>query len=398
MSKIQQLNERRGEIAREVRRFADSIPTGQWDEKAQEKYDQHMTEIENLEKQISVEQKMLERFAENQDRQLKTDLDKTPEYKVFQKIIKHGVSSLNFDELKIYNTMSTTTGSEGGFTVPSLIFPRVIDKLKDYSAMRQVSEIVPTASGEAMPFAVSDGTSEVGEILAENATGSDSDPSFSSVAWAAYMYSSKVITVPWQLLDDSIANMEDFILNRLAARIGRITNNHYTTGTGSSQPLGIAAATSAGRTGATGQTTTIIYDDLIELMESVDVAYLSGGVGKFMMGQTMRATVRKIKDSQNMPIFMPGFQMQNGLAVDTLLGAELVVNNSMATPAASAKTVLFGDLGKYVIRDVIGSLKMLRYDDSAYAKKGQRGFQGWFRTGGTLSDTAAVKHYAHSAS
>jgi HK97 family phage major capsid protein len=270
--------------------------------------------------------------------------------------------------------------------------------MKDFSAMRSVATIIPTSSGEAMPIPVSDGTAEEGEIVAQNGDPADADPTFAQVDWSAYAYSSKVVTAPEQLLQDSVFDMQAFIFDRVSERLGRITNKHYTIGTGSSQPLGIVAASAAGRVGASGQTATILYNDLVDLSESVDVAYLRNGVGKFMMSQTMRAVIRKLKDDQNLPIFLPGYQLAAGVATDTLMGYELVINNSMATPAASAKTVIFGDFKKYYIRDVVNSLRMNRYDDSAYAKKYQVGFQGWMRTGGTLSDTASVKHYVHAAS
>ena len=45
---------------------------------------------------------------------------------------------------------------------------------------------------------------------------------------------------------------------RLVTRLGRVTNTYFTTGTGISQPNGIVTAASAGKTGTTGQTTTVI--------------------------------------------------------------------------------------------------------------------------------------------
>jgi HK97 family phage major capsid protein len=68
----------------------------------------------------------------------------------------------------------------------------------------------------------------------------------------------------------------------------------------------------------------------------------------------------------------------------------------MAAPAANAKTLLFGDFSKYVIRDAM-DISMFRFTDSAYAKLGQVGFLAWMRTGGNLLDTSAVKFYQHSA-
>ena len=66
--------------------------------------------------------------------------------------------------------------------------------------------------------------------------------------------------------------------------------------------------------------------------------------------------------------------------------------------AANAKSILFGDFSYYIIRDVLGATEYQRYTDSAYAKKGQVGFNLWARSGGGFTDVGgAVKHYANSA-
>jgi HK97 family phage major capsid protein len=127
----------------------------------------------------------------------------------------------------------------------------------------------------------------------------------------------------------------------------------------------------------------------------------------------MRRALRKLKDTAGRPIWLPsydagisnlsrsaqqgGFTGQEAPVVyDYLLGYPVWVNNDMAVPAASAKSMLFGDLSYYKIRDAMDVL-LFRFTDSAYAKLGQVGFLAWLRTGGNLVDTAAVKYYQNSA-
>ena len=69
----------------------------------------------------------------------------------------------------------------------------------------------------------------------------------------------------------------------------------------------------------------------------------------------------------------------------------------MPAMAANAKSIAFGDFSKFVIRDVVGTTSLRRFDDSAFALKGQVGFCGWTRTGSNLLDTAAVKLFVNSA-
>ena len=63
--------------------------------------------------------------------------------------------------------------------------------------------------------------------------------------------------------------------------------------------------------------------------------------------------------------------------------------------AAGAKSLLFGDFSKYVIRDAM-SITMRRFDDSAFAQKGQVGFLAFMRSGGVLTDAQAVKFFQHA--
>ena len=65
--------------------------------------------------------------------------------------------------------------------------------------------------------------------------------------------------------------------------------------------------------------------------------------------------------------------------------------------AANAKSILFGDFRKYVIRDVM-DLTLFRMTDSAFTLLGQVGFVAFMRSGGNLIDAGgAVKYYANSA-
>nr|HQU63336.1 phage major capsid protein [Nitrosomonas sp.] len=206
----------------------------------------------------------------------------------------------------------------------------------------------------------------------------------------------KIIAVPIELLMDSQIDVEAFVRGRMQTRIGRITNQHFTTGTGTGQPRGVVTGSGAGKVGTTGQTTTVIYDDLVDLQESVDIAYQNGNE-RFMFRQSMRAVVRKLKDGSSRPIWTPNYDLgASAGSPDLLLGTPVVINNDMPAPAANAKSIVFGDLSKYIIRDVM-QVSMFRFTDSVYTSKGQVGFLAWMRAGGNLTDTAAVKHYQHSA-
>jgi HK97 family phage major capsid protein len=315
---------------------------------------------------------------------------------LYEKFLRQGEKAITADEWReIRATMSTTTTTEGGYTVQSEVASRLIDALKAFGGMREASTILRTAMGNDMSFPTSDGTAEVGELIAQNTTATAADPSFSTVALPVYKFSSKIVAVPFELLQDSEINIAAFVEKRLGQRLGRVTNTYFTTGTGTSQPAGIAARASSGKVGTTGQTTTVIFDDLVDLVHSVDPEYRKGPC-RFMMNDASLKIVRKLKDSQNRPVFLPGYDGLGGAMGDSLLGYGITINQDAATMAANAKSIFFGDFSYYTIRDVMAA-QLFRFEDSAYAKLGQVGFLMWMRAGGNLLDTGAVKYYANSA-
>jgi HK97 family phage major capsid protein len=187
-----------------------------------------------------------------------------------------------------------------------------------------------------------------------------------------------------------------FVVNRLATRIARIQNKHFTVGAGTTLPDGVIPKSATGKTGTTGQTLTVIYDDLVDLKHSVNRAYRKNS--KFMLNDLSVAVVSKIKDTLGRPIWVPGDSegIVDGTP-DTLLGFPVVTNDDVAVMAANAKSIAFGDFSKYIIRDVANTTSIKRFDDSAFALKNQAGFCGWQRSGGNLVDTAATRVYVNSA-
>jgi HK97 family phage major capsid protein len=128
----------------------------------------------------------------------------------------------------------------------------------------------------------------------------------------------------------------------------------------------------------------------VELIHSIDPAYRTNGNCKFMMNDSSVKKLRQIVDGQSRPIFVPGYEVGvPGGAPDRLLGYEIVVNQDMASMAASAKSIAFGDFSFYKIRDVM-EMEMFRFTDSAYTKLGQVGFLAWMRRAATSSTWAGL--------
>ena len=404
MSKsIQALRERKQFIAQSANKLLADKGDQTWTKEDQAQYDGLMNDLELVTGQIKAHERQQQIDAEaffadaaQQAGKGKKQGDEIDAVAAVALYMRHGNNVSAEQAVAIRNAMSTTTTTEGGYTVPSEIAAMVVDALKAFGGMRSVAQIITTDGGNALNYPTSDGTSEVGEIVAENTAATGADITFGTVAVNPYKYSSKKIALPWELIQDSAIDVVAFVTNRLATRLARITNTHYTTGDGSSKPYGLTARAATGKTGTTGQTTTVIYDDLVDLFYSVNSAYRAQGAA-WMMADSSLKVVRKLKDGQSRPIFVPSWDASlTGATPDTLMGRPIVVNDDMPAMAANAKSIAFGAFGNFVIRDVNG-VQIRRFDDSAFALNGQVGFCGWMRTGSNLLDTAAIKVYVNSA-
>lgn len=416
MSKLAQLRELRNTKAFEANELNNKYPADQrMPEADAKKLDDILASIEAIDGDISRETRLAQLAGEQAGNLLERargDATRDPSKhsdnsKALRAYLTGGVSALSEEQRRdlqsrltpdIRNAMSTTTSTEGGYTVATEYMRSLEEAMKAYGGMLEVATLMQTGTGAQMNFPTADATAEVGEIVGQNAAVTTGETTFGNTTLDVYKYSSKKIALPWELTQDSFLDIEAYIQSLLAMRLGRITNTHFTTGTGTGQPRGIVTGAALGKTGATGQTLTVIYDDLVDLEHSVNRAYRQSRRCGWMMADSSLKVVRKIKDSQARPIFVPGYETGvPGGAPDTLMGRPITINEDVAAMAANAKSILFGDFKKYVIRRVM-DLTLFRMTDSAFTLNGQVGFVAFQRIGGNLIDAGgAVKYYANSA-
>ena len=130
------------------------------------------------------------------------------------------------------------------------------------------------------------------------------------------------------------------------------------------------------------------FDEIIDLFHSVDPAYRASPSCRFMFNDSTLSAIRKLKDGDGNYLW----QAADGRAGEpaAILGRGYVINQAMDSIATAKKTVLFGDMNKYVVRRV-RDFTLLRLAER-YAEYYQVGFLAFNRLDGELLDTAAVKH------
>ena len=374
--------------------------------------DSYLAEVEGIDAEIARETRLNQVAGDAQSEHehalntaTVTGGGRSDEALALRAMLSGGLSALSQDQRQamaarqnpdIRAAMSTTTGSEGGYTVATEFSKKLIEAMKATGSVRSVASVIQTSTGAQMLFPTADATAEEGEIVGQNGPVTPGETTFGQASLDVYKYSSKSIALPFELLQDSMFDIEAYIQNLLRLRLGRIQDRHHVLGTGTSQPKGVVVASTVGKAGATGSATTVAYDDLVDLEHSVDPAYRAAC--RYMMNDSTLKALRKLKDGNQRPIFVPGYEQGNpGGAPDRLMGREIVINQYVAAMAASAKSILFGDFSKYLIRDVM-DVTLFRMTDSAFTLKGQVGFVAFCRSGANMVDNGgAIKHFANSA-
>lgn len=419
---LKELQEKREKLVHDAREALDEITKNTDEARAAEldkRHDDIMAEFDKVEKDIAREERMAAAEARAEEERAKKrpnpgnaevrgqdDGEKVEYRSAFYKLLSVGgdVSELSSEERTVlragvqkdaeFRAQTAGTNTAGGYTVPTELANMIIQSMKAWGPMYDpgVTAEMNTSGGNPITIPTVDDTAVTAVAHTEATALTDDggkDVTFGQKTLNAYAYDTEFVKWSWELAQDSIFNMESLLGSLLGERLGRIANLQLTTGTGSSAPNGIVTASTLGK--ASASATAITYDEIIDLVHSVDPAYRTAPKVRFMFNDSTLAAIRKLKDSENRYIWTAG-DVQNGVP-GTILGYGYSINQAMDSLAASKKVMLFGDFGKYFVRKVggpvIGVMRERFWPDL--------GIAGLIRFDGELGDTAAVKHLITAA-
>lgn len=369
-----------------------------------ETYSRALDDVERLSKEIEAEERA-ERLARVMDAPAGDVRSTTPRsaedgeqdeaerYRAaFARYLRAGITDLDPEERSILQSgfvaaegrAQGTGTTAGGYTVPQGFLQRMVETLKAFGGIAGVAEVISTDTGAELVWPTNNDTANKGAILAENTQAGEQDLTFGQAKLGAYMFTSKIVRASIQLLQDSAFDLEAWLPVKLGERIGRAGADYFATGTGTSQPQGLVTGLTLDV--ETGTAAKVGYDDLVDLEHKIDPAYRNAGRCRYVLHDSALREIRKIKDSQNRPLWVPA--MAGGIP-STINGQPYTVDNSLAEFAAGAKSVVFGDIqAAYVVRVVSGA-QTLRLTER-YADYLQVGFLGFQRLDGLVQDAAAA--------
>lgn len=425
MSKLKQLREQHATKVAEARAILTAAPATGMSPEDEQRFDAIMADADNLERLVKAEvraaaaeaslQGRIAEEAERGGRGTDEQRDRTEAYNAaFERFIRSpsGAQSLSdvdrralefghvaLDAEMQQRAQSVTGGSPagiyGGYTVPQGFADQLDIATLDYCDVMGAVDVFDTSTGATLPWPTTNDTGNKGAILGENQPITEQDITFGVVNFTGYTYTSKLMRISWQLMQDSAFNLEQLIAGTAGERLGRILADHFTTGTGSAQPKGIVTDATLGVTALTQNS--LSYDNLVDLQHSVDPSYRKATGAGWMFNDTILKALRKLKDSDGRPlIWNADGNIAQGVPAQ-LLGQPFTINQSMASFGASAKTVLFGALKKYKVRR-IRDYVLVRLNER-YAEMLQTGFFVFARFDGRLVDagTRPVKYLAQAA-
>jgi HK97 family phage major capsid protein len=295
-------------------------------------------------------------------------------------VIKAGVAE--------FRAQSTTAGA-GGYTVPTELAAVVDKTLKMWGPMydEAICTVLNTSGGNPLDFPKTDDTAVAVAQHTEAAAMTDDggvDATFTKMTLGAFAYDTEWVQISMEIIQDSAINIEQFIGELLGERLARRVNSELTVGDGTGDPLGIVAASAAGKTAAS--TTAFTADEIIDLLHSVDPAYRTSPKARWQFNDTTLASIRKLKDGNGQYIWTMG-DIRVG-EPGRLLGYNYSVNQAMVNAATGTKPIIFGDHSKYYVRKV--GLPVIGVRREYYWPN--IGLAGIVRLDGDLIQTAAVKH------
>lgn len=315
----------------------------------------------------------------------------------FSKYLRHGLAGLNAEERSLVEQRGTdpqltTPASAGGYLVPEDFSYALSVATKFTGEVERLAQVLNTQSGATLPYPKVDDTSVVGAILSEGSADVVSDMTFAALNLGAYTYSSKIVKVSYQLLQDAAFDLDTFLVDALGTRIARGQNAHFTTGDGSSKPTGLITAGSSALT--TASATAITADEILTLIHSVDKSYRNSASFALMGADSTAAAIRKlgVGSSNDFPVFIPGMAAGEP---DRVFGVPFYVNNDMAAIAATNKPLVAADFSKYVVRNA-GGVQMLRLNER-YADALLVGFIAYKRSDAGAINGSAIKYITMKA-
>lgn len=267
--------------------------------------------------------------------------------------------------------------ANNGAIIPTTIADRIIKAVKDRCPILARATIYNVKGTLKVPvWGKANSTHDIAVGYQTEFTEITADSGkFTSVDLGGYL--AGALTLIGKSVENNGAfSVVNFIIDQMAEEIATWIEGQLLTGTGSGAAQGAVNTTT---TLTTASATAITADELIDLQSQVKQAYQANAC--WIMAPSTFAAVKKLKDGSNK------YLLQDDVTTEfpyRLLGKPVFLSDNMATIAAGAKTVLYGDCSGLSVnfRENI-SIEVLR---EKYATQHAIGVVSWFEFDSRVTD------------
>ncbi|MDP1974965.1 MAG: phage major capsid protein [Alphaproteobacteria bacterium] len=317
--------------------------------------------------------------------------NQTPHEATFMNYLKKGIDTG-------LETKALSVGSEpdGGYLVPRETFGRIIKTLSHQSAMRKLANCV-TVSSDSLDLLADKDEFGAGWV-AETAQRDETDTAkLAKIRIPVHeQYAEPRITQ--KLLDDANINVEEWLIQKIVEKMGKVEEQSFIRGDGNGCPRGILSYEDGMDWGQIKRFKTGVdggfnddhaADILYEALYGLESGYLQGA--SWLLSRSTLARIRKMKDNEGHYLWQPS--MVQG-EPSTLLGHPIHMSDAMPNIANDALPIAFGNFKEaYTIVDRF-NVRILRdpFTAKPYVK-----FYTTKRVGGDVTNFKAIKLIQTSA-
>lgn len=249
--------------------------------------------------------------------------------------------------------MNETTDAEGAYMVPVEFAKEVFRVAGEFGLARKYARIIPMSTdtkniSSLVNDVVVSWTDEAGEYT-------ESKPTIWQVQLIAYK-ATALISATNELIDDNMTDQEIWTLmaELIAEKIAEFEDtNVLATSTKFTALLADTNVNVVTMANTKDSFADITYDNLIDVVRSVDMKY-KNGQPRWFMHQDVVKYIEKLKDTTGQPIFYATRDFKNGQLTNSLLGYPLDLTDVMPDDTDDGDLtpfILFGDLKFWAFGD-----------------------------------------------
>ena len=301
------------------------------------------------------------------------------------------ISYMTTGSTKELRTLNATTSTDGAVFVPTDLLRKIVEYQTTANVVRGLATVVPASARFTLPCERASAT--VHAIPTVSGVDESGSYGFSQSRTVEVVFDEhklgRITKVTDELLRLSgIPALDQWVFKKLGQGAGIEQERLCIAGNGTTDPEGLLTALTAGFTGAA-----ISYDNVTDLMMSVDAPYRNARGAAFMGSNTAISAMMKLKDGDQLPIWQPSV-----VAGEPDKWRNRPVYESAAMPAHSNgnDVLIFGDISQAYMIAEFGNAELLRLNE-LYAGTGEVGFRFTQFWDGNVVDTRAAKKYTRSS-